>query len=472
MYIWSNAFKNITRNKGRNILIGIILLTLITVSMIALSINNTTTGIIDDYKTRFGSEVTIGADLSQFMTTGGSMTWSSDYTPPPPITPEQYLAFAQSEYLKEYQITASASAGGDIKAIDEGEGIQMGGSISVIGGTQTGDEYISPKLTVWGDQWEDFQKGMRQLVEGEMPENDGECIISTELATLNDCTVGDTIKLQSSKFEMVDGNTHTTTVTVEFTITGIYLDATEPYAGAFKMPSANRRNEVLTTLDTLLRAYEGSVSVTAKYYLKSPSMLDDFTAELRTAGLDAYYKVSADVEGYQKVIGPVEGLKKISLTFMVIILAFGAIILVLLSSIAIRERKYEIGVLRAMGMKKHKVALGLWGEMLIITAFCLCAGFGIGKTAAQPVSNTLLAGQIESAKAAAQGQMQGGFSVITMSGMGTMELVPLEEVDVSVGIVTILEIAGIALLLASLASVVAISKVTKYEPIEILMERN
>ncbi|WP_438940338.1 hypothetical protein [Lacrimispora defluvii] len=25
-----------------------------------------------------------------------------------------------------------------------------------------------------------------------------------------------------------------------------------------------------------------------------------------------------------------------------------------------RERKYEIGVLRAMGMKKGKVALGLW----------------------------------------------------------------------------------------------------------------
>jgi len=50
--------------------------------------------------------------------------------------------------------------------------------------------------------------------------------------------------------------------------------------------------------------------------------------------------------GYQKVVGPVEGLKKISLTFMIIVLIFGAMILMLLSSIAIRERKYEIGVLR------------------------------------------------------------------------------------------------------------------------------
>lgn len=99
--------------------------------------------------------------------------------------------------------------------------------------------------------------------------------------------------------------------------------------------------------------------VNAKYCLKNPSMLKDFEAELRAKGLDEYYLVSTDEAGYQKVVGPVEGLRKISLTFMIIVLIFGAVILIILSSIAIRERKYEIGVLRAMGMKKGKIILGL-----------------------------------------------------------------------------------------------------------------
>ncbi|MFU2108463.1 FtsX-like permease family protein [Paenibacillus larvae] len=43
-----------------------------------------------------------------------------------------------------------------------------------------------------------------------------------------------------------------------------------------------------------------------------------------------------------------------SVTYIVIVLVLGAVILILLSSIAIRERKYEIGVLRAIGMKKGK----------------------------------------------------------------------------------------------------------------------
>jgi len=146
----------------------------------------------------------------------------------------------------------------------------------------------------------------------------------------------------------------------------------------------------------------------------------------------------------------------------------------ILASIAVRERKYEIGVLRAMGMKKKKAVLGLWIEMLIITALCLIIGFVVGSVTAQPVSDMLLSGQIESAKIAARqgGMIRGMTGGIALGGPIEKELVPLEQVDVSVGMNTIIEITIISLILASLASVVAITKVTKYEPIKILMERN
>ncbi|MCG4735229.1 FtsX-like permease family protein, partial [Casaltella massiliensis] len=59
---------------------------------------------------------------------------------------------------------------------------------------------------------------------------------------------------------------------------------------------------------------------------------------------------------------------------MTLVLGFGGSILVLISILAIRERKYEIGVLRAMGMKKGKVALGLIFETLSMIFISLSIG--------------------------------------------------------------------------------------------------
>jgi putative ABC transport system permease protein len=154
---------------------------------------------------------------------------------------------------------------------------------------------------------------------------------------------------------------------------------------------------------------------------------------------------------------------------MIAVLILGAIILILLSSIAIRERKYEIGVLRAMGMKKAKVALGLWIEMIMITAFCLIIGIFAGSLAAQPISNSLLAQQSENAQNIQE-------SLFVGRDLGSISRVvnddPITEINVSLGIDTILQLMLISLLLASAAGLAAISRITKYEPIKILMERN
>jgi putative ABC transport system permease protein len=156
------------------------------------------------------------------------------------------------------------------------------------------------------------------------------------------------------------------------------------------------------------------------------------------------------------------------MTFMIVVLVLGAIILVLLSSIAIRERKYEIGVLRAMGMKKAKVALGLWFEMIIITAFCLIIGIFAGSLAAQPISTGLLAQQEENTQNI-QDSFFAGRDLASLSRVVNDD--PITEIDVTLGIDTILQIMLISLLLASVAGLAAISTITKYEPIKILMER-
>jgi putative ABC transport system permease protein len=146
-------------------------------------------------------------------------------------------------------------------------------------------------------------------------------------------------------------------------------------------------------------------------------------------------------------------------------MVLGAAIMILLSVIAIRERKYEIGVLRAMGMKKEKVALGLWTEIIAITCICFVIGMGAGTMLSQPVTDALMAGQARPVQA-------GGSTLADRLGAAEEDAQDLiDKVDVSVDGVTALEIFAISILLASAAGIVSVSRITKYEPVKILMER-
>ena len=464
MYILQNAIKNIFRNRGRNILMAAIIFAIIVTTVAALMINNTAGGIIDDYKARFGTEVTIAPKPGAIRANGGYA---------PMITDEMTLAFSESEYIKETIFSAYMGCFSDtLEPVGAAKSPSSGGG----GNAGTGGEpYVQPTMRLLNNSGDDFKNGLRAVLDGSaMPQNINECIISMDFAELNNISVGDTIELSCNVF--INSNLDVRYGTYTLSVVGIYDDLTDEYGGmnAPMVPSfLNKRNEILTSYDTImgvLQNGEMGASVDATYYLKEPSMLAAYDAELRAKGLDNVYGVTVDEEGYQKVVGPVEGLKGLSTTFMIIVLILGGIVLVLLSSIAIRERKYEIGVLRAMGMKKHKVALGLWTEMLVITAFCLVIGLGLGTLISQPVTDVLLEQQIESAQSASQNQ-QGGF-MSSSSSSGGSNLTALDELNVSLGMDTILEISAIAFLLASIAGLSAIVKITKYEPIKILMERN
>ena len=203
--------------------------------------------------------------------------------------------------------------------------------------------------------------------------------------------------------------------------------------------------------------------VDAVYYLKRPDMLPAFENELRAKGLPDSYAVRNDESAFESVAAPVESLQSLSLMFLIIVLTLGVIIMVLLSVIAIRERKYEIGVLRAMGMKKKQVALGLWVEIIVITCVCFFLGMGAGTAMSQPVSDVIITGQAQSSST--------GSTSLADRLSGTDGAEP-EKINVSVDMTTALEILIISILIASIAGVISVGGITKYEPIKILMERN
>ncbi|MCL2604842.1 MAG: ABC transporter permease [Defluviitaleaceae bacterium] len=516
MFLIKNALHNLRRNIGRNILMAVILFAIIATTAVALIINNTANAIIGDYEYRFGSRVNIVPDTARIMENmreamggmfggmGGMRQGIGNMNPQ--VTAQQSIAFAQLPYVHTYEMTASQLVfGGELSVVDGDEEaaggmfVARGAMGGVMGDTVSIDSEDTdiPNMRLYGNYWEDFENGLRNIVEGQFPTATGEALISMEMAELNGLAVGDTFRVYGS-LTSIDGEDITSrTVIRELTVSGIYFDMTpeNPMGGFVRLPLLNRRNEVLTTLDTLLDGIgenESGVTVTAVYYLHEPALLPDFEAAARGLGLSDLLLVTTNEAEYLAIVEPVIGLRGITSTFMYIVLILGGVVLAVLASISVRERKYEIGVLRAMGMKKKKLALGLLTEMFAMTAACLALGLLAGSVAAQPVSDRLLASQLESIAAeeakpgnAAPGGMMGmfggGINIVgggmsgrfgQLTGANTPEAVPLSELDVSLGVRPILEIAAISLLLAALAGAVSVIRITRYEPMKILMERN
>ncbi|ABR50811.1 protein of unknown function DUF214 [Alkaliphilus metalliredigens QYMF] len=470
MYIIANAVKNIGRNKGRNILMAIIIFAIILTTAVSIIINTTTSAIIADYKSRFGSEVSIETNFEMLQNKKVAESYKE-------LTPQQQIEFGKSDLLQSANFSATIDISPrKLSSLSESE---MDDFISdFISGAIRADGTKNPETVplkgkiIATDNPEadkDFKNSTRKITSGEMYKNLNECIVSQQYADLNNLSVGDTIEVDS--YYKNDPMTHS------LTITGIYMDNTMLGSNLEVISSMeNRNNEILTGFDTAVNMemfnVHGRVSV--QYFLKDPTLLPAYEKELREKGLADYYNVVTDEAGYKKVVGPVEGLAGVTNTFLIVVLIFGSMVLILLSSLAIRERKYEIGVLRAMGMKKAKVAFGLLTEMLVITVICLVLGLGVGLAASQPVADSMLAGQIELAEE--NSNTNGGVPSSGRTGLGaptfSSDVKPLSELQVNLSADAITQIILISLILAGISSVAGIMYITKYEPIKILSERN
>jgi putative ABC transport system permease protein len=452
MYIITNAVKNLGRNKGRNLLLGIILLVIIVATAISIMINTTSSAIINDYKARFGSEVSLDMDYEKAIKQGQFTENNEGAKGVDEITPAQFFDFGDSKYLNEARFTASTMINFDgLKPVDDVDdpGLQRRGYL-----VGSNIKEIS----------EDFKHGVRKIADGEVYKNDNECIISEQFAKLNKLKTGDEIGIMKNAADKP----------LKLKVTGIFkdnkmLEGGDASAYMEKNPLLNSNNEILTNFNTIKTF--GAESVTAKYFLKNPDMLEAFTKEVRAKGLPGFYAVNTDEAGYNAVVGPVENMKKVTTTFMIVVLILGGIILLLISTLAIRERKYEIGVLRAMGMKKAKVGAGFIAEMLILTFVCLVIGLTVSAFSTQPIADSLLTNQIKIAEET-QNSGPAASTLSTDPAAAGTALKPLSELTVNIGADAVLQISLIAFLLALVASIMGVIYITRYEPMKILSERN
>ena len=162
----------------------------------------------------------------------------------------------------------------------------------------------------------------------------------------------------------------------------------------------------------------------------------------------------------------------------------GGIVLFVINMINIRERKYEIGVLRTIGMSKTKLTMQFVAELLIVGLAALMLGAGIGATMSKKVSNHLLSNEIKSSETQNEkvrnnfggpgGDFNPGEGMPSMdfSKKGKPNVQAYDSIDAVVNIPVLVELLGIGLTLILISSIAAMISIQRFTPLTILKERS
>ena len=98
--------------------------------------------------------------------------------------------------------------------------------------------------------------------------------------------------------------------------------------------------------------------IKSQSYQKLCGLKDDieaFANEVKEKGLNDYYTVNTNLDELENATKSVENVRTFSTTFLIIALIIAAVVLFVINMINIRERKYEIGVYRTIGVSKFKL---------------------------------------------------------------------------------------------------------------------
>lgn len=220
------------------------------------------------------------------------------------------------------------------------------------------------------------------------------------------------------------------------------------------------------------------------YVFSNIENYEAFKSDVITLGLDdTLYTISSqDVNSYEQSMIPLNNLSNYSLYFLLVVLGIGGAILIIFNVFAVRERKYEIGVLAAIGMNKLKIATQFITEAFAVTFVSIAISVCIGATISVPIANKLLENQIASVETTNeatkdnfggdfQGKISGNRAPGTMLSTSKTTVNYIDNITASIDMIVLIQLLGLGILLTLISSATAVISILRYEPLKILSNR-
>lgn len=343
MYVFKNAFVSIVRNKGRNLLIGIIVVVIACACAVTLAIRNSASALIESYQNKYEVVATIGVNRES-MREGMKMDKDATaddreanmdnmkeiFSNVSSLTVEEIENYGDSEYVDKYYYQKSIGVDSDsltaVSSQSTKENIGGGGKGP---GGQDFQNMSSSDFTLIDysslEAMEDFISGKYSITSGEVSDNleSYNCVINSELAVANNIEVGNEIVL-------VDPDDSNNSITL--VVTGIYEETSDSDEAMGMFTSS--ANTIITNTNMIDKLVSGNsemkVSTTPSFVLTSKDVIEKFSEEVTEKGLSEYLSVSTNLDQVEEATSTISNVSVFATTFLVITLIIGGLFYLLL----------------------------------------------------------------------------------------------------------------------------------------------
>jgi putative ABC transport system permease protein len=234
--------------------------------------------------------------------------------------------------------------------------------------------------------------------------------------------------------------------------------ATFTVAAIFETDSQQGNDTIVTSLPVLDRL-EGDAGLVfnAVVTVASDTELAAVTSEIENT-LGPRASVVSYTADATKAVNSLDSVKGVALYSLAGAVGAAVVILLLVMVMIVRERKREIGILKAVGASNGRIMAQFTTEAVTLTLLGWVVGLVAGLIAASPVTSSLVSNSGVSSDTGARG----------LFGAPSPFLSHLTDINAQVGWAVILEGVAAALVVAILASAAAAWMIARIRPAEVL----
>jgi putative ABC transport system permease protein len=317
-----------------------------------------------------------------------------------------------------------------------------GSGLVIAGGRKLPDNFSLPVPIVGTDHPLDpsnIQATSMKITQGKAfdgAKDASEAMISSAMAKKNNVKVGSTFTAYGKKLKVV---------------------------AIFESNTSAGDSYIITSLPTEQRlSGQKGVVTSAVVTADSLTHLSDVTSAVKKK-LGSVADVTSNLEQANRALAPLNTVKAISVYSLAGSVFAGAIIILLTMIMIVRERRREIGILKAIGGSNLRIMGQFMSEALTFTLLGAALGLILGSIGGSPVTAAL----VNSSSNAGSKAPGGGMSV-QGSGFSDPTLGDIANVQAHIGWDVILYGLGAAVLIALIGSAVASYFISKVRPAEVL----
>lgn len=332
------------------------------------------------------------------------------------------------------------------------------------------------------------------------------CLITDELADLNNLRVGDTITIGNYATYDIDNFANagldTSNMYLDLEIIGIYhnnnqldpndnnakyLQSYDVPANTILMPAPayNRYNYETNVVSNTyyqqmygseyeMPSYEDYSQISsAVYLLDDPLHVEDFVNDYQDE-LGDYQILNANNDEFNRMARPLDSISMFANLILIIVGVASVIIITLIVALTLKTRTYEMGVLLSMGVSKMKVILQLFIELLIVAIIGFSLSILSGSLIAGKVGEVVLDYQVATENEYAS---EDDNNIIYFGGVDSYftqvsqeEILAQYEVTISPMIIAEIYILGLGVVFVSI--LIPSMMIMRFNPKQILLDTN